>query len=157
MSIYKSQIYDLVSMIKENDFMDNKIEHINPHTLIKNPAFSQIVVTPSGGKTIYISGQNAVNVNGEIIGKGNIQAQTQQVMKNIENALESCGASWENIVKMNIFIVEGQNAFSAFQTSQEFLQSIEPPTITVVSVSNLSNPDYLIEIDAVAFIFEKIE
>jgi hypothetical protein len=50
--------------------MSNKIEHINPEGLSKNPAFSQIITTQGNGKTIYIGGQDAVNSNGEIIGKG---------------------------------------------------------------------------------------
>ncbi len=74
--------------------------------LIKNPAFSQIITTEGNGKTIYIGGQNVVNENREIIGKDDILQQTEQVMKNLETALQSCGANFENLVKLNIHIVE---------------------------------------------------
>jgi Putative translation initiation inhibitor, yjgF family len=136
--------------------MKDNIQHINPDLLMKNPAFSQIVITQGSGRTIYIGGQNAVNANREIIGKGNIQEQTKQVMENIQIALKSCGASFENIVKLNIHIVQGQNAFTAFQTSQQYLGTANaPPAITVLYVSGLANPDFLIEIDAIAFISDK--
>jgi enamine deaminase RidA (YjgF/YER057c/UK114 family) len=59
--------------------MDNKIQYINPDGLSKNPAFSQIVTTQGSGKTIYIGGQDAVNAQGEIVGKGDIAEQTEQV------------------------------------------------------------------------------
>jgi enamine deaminase RidA (YjgF/YER057c/UK114 family) len=132
--------------------MENKMEHINPEGLIKNPAFSQIITTEGNGKTIYIGGQNAVNENHEIIGKGDIVLQTEQVMKNLEIALKSCNANFENLVKLNIHIVQGQNAFGAFQVSQKFIrQSTNPPIITVYFVAGLINPDFLLEIDAIAF------
>ena len=129
------------------------MEHINPNGLIKNPAFSQIVTTEGNGKTIYIGGQNAVNENREIVGKDDILKQTEQVMKNLEIALQSCGADFENLVKLNIHIVQGQNAHGAFQVSQKYIGSNnKPPTITVLYVAGLVNPDFLLEIDAIAFL-----
>jgi enamine deaminase RidA (YjgF/YER057c/UK114 family) len=136
--------------------MINKIKGINPDALMKNPSFSQIVVTEGNGKTIYIGGQNAVNTNREIIGKGNIQEQTKQVMDNIKIALNACTASFDNIVKMNIHILQGQNVYAAYQESQKYLSSVStPPAITVLIVAGLANPDFLIEIDAIAFIPEE--
>jgi enamine deaminase RidA (YjgF/YER057c/UK114 family) len=136
--------------------MENIIKHINPDALMKNPAFSQVVTTQGHGKTIYIGGQNAVNANREIIGKGDIQTQTKQVMENIQVALNECLASFDNLVKLNIHIVQGQNALTAFQTSQHFLgTALAPPAITVLFVSGLINPDFLIEIDGIAFIPDK--
>ncbi|HHH50367.1 MAG TPA: RidA family protein [Saprospiraceae bacterium] len=133
--------------------MENKMEHINPDGLIKNPAFSQIITTEGNGKTIYIGGQNAVNEKREIVGKGDILKQTEQVMKNLEIALQSCGANFENLVKLNIHIVQGQNAYGAFQVSQKYLsQNSKPPVITVLYVAGLINPDFLLEIDAIAFL-----
>lgn len=130
-----------------------KLEHINPDSLMKNPAFSQIVITAGSGKTLYIGGQNSVNANREIVGRNDIGAQTEQTMLNIENALKACGATFENVVKFNIHIVQGQNLMEAFQASQRFLQSASaPPAITVLYVAGLANPEFLIEIDAIAFI-----
>jgi enamine deaminase RidA (YjgF/YER057c/UK114 family) len=133
--------------------MTEKIIHINPDGLMKNPAFSQVILTQGKGKTIYIGGQNSVNANREIIGKGNIQSQTEQIMKNIQNALSACNATFDNIIKLNIYIVQGQDAYGAFLSSQKFLaQNSNPPVITVLFVAGLMNPDYLIEIDVTAFV-----
>lgn len=136
--------------------MTEQIQHVNPDKLIKNPAFSQIVVTQGKGKTIYIGGQNAVNSKRELIGKGDIQLQTKQVMENILIALNACDASLDNVVKLNINIVQDQDILAAFKISQSYMQTvIAPPAISVLVVSGLANPDFLIEIDAIAFIPEK--
>src|SRR6267142_2418489 len=132
--------------------MNDKIQHINPDGLMKNPAFSQVIMTQGSGKTIYVSGQNSVNANRKMIGKGDLQAQTDQVMQNIQEALAACGATFENVVKLSIHIVQGQNPVYAFQTSQKFMGTGLPPTISVLIVAGLANPDFLIEIDAIAFV-----
>jgi len=135
--------------------MSDKIQHINPDGLVKNPAFSQIVTTQGNGKTIYIGGQDAVNEKREIVGKGNIAEQTEQVMKNLQLALSACGATFDNLVKLSIYVVQGQNLYGAFQASQKFFSNLQnPPVISVLIVAGLANPDFLVEIDATAFIPE---
>lgn len=135
--------------------MDSKTQHINPDGLAKNPAFSQVVITQGNGKTIFIGGQDAVNAQGEIVGKGDIATQTEQVMKNVQTALSACGATFDNLVKLSIYIVQGQNLYSGFQTSQKFLGNLtNPPAISVLIVAGLANADFLVEIDAIAFIPE---
>ena len=136
--------------------MDSKKEHINPDGLFKSPAFSQVVTTQGNGKTIYIGGQNAVNKDLEIVGKGSLSKQTEQVMLNLTTALEACGASFSDLVKLNINLVQGQDAREGFEASKKFLGTISnPPIVTVLFVSGLGHPDYLVEIDAIAFVPEK--
>ena len=135
--------------------MSDKIQHINPDGLVKNPAFSQIVTTQGNGKTIYIGGQDAVNEKREKKKKGNIAEQTEQVMKNLQLALSACGATFDNLVKLSIYVVQGQNLYGAFQASQKFFSNLQnPPAISVLIVAGLANPDFLVEIDATAFIPE---
>lgn len=134
--------------------MSGKIIHINPDGLLKSPAYSQVVSTHGSGATIYIGGQNGINSNGEVVGKGEIQTQTVQAMYNIKTALKACGATFDNVVKLTIYIVEGQDANAAFQSSQNVIRFKNPPSITGLFVAGLTNPDYLIEIDAVAFLPE---
>lgn len=136
--------------------MSNPIHYINPEGLSKNPAFSQAVITQGKGKTIYIGGQDAVNAKGEIIGKGNISEQTEHVMKNLQTALSACGATFDHLVKLSIHIVQGQDIRLGFQASQKFLGSMKnPPAITGFFVAALAHPDFLVEIDAIAFISEE--
>lgn len=136
--------------------MNNGVEYINPDGLSKNPAFSQVVTTHGKGKTIYVGGQDAINARGEIVGKGDIGEQTEQVMKNLQTALSACGATFDNLVKLSIYIVQGQDLYRGFQASQKYLGGLaNPPAISGFFVAALANPDYLVEIDAIAFIPEE--
>ncbi len=132
--------------------MSNKIEFINPDELLKNPAFSQIAITKGSGDTIYIGGQNAITKDLEIIGKGDVALQTEYVLKNIEIALEASGAALDDLFKLTIYIVQDQDVRKGFECAQSFLQKLKnPPIVTGVIVAGLVNPEYLVEIEAVAF------
>ncbi|MES2850149.1 MAG: RidA family protein [Bacteroidota bacterium] len=132
--------------------MSNYINFINPDELSKNPAFTQIAVTKGNGNAIYIGGQNAINSKLEIIGKGDIAAQTAYVLQNIETALRSCGATLDDLFKLSIYIVQGQDVKKGFEGAQGFLKKLKhPPVITGVIVAGLANPGYLVEIEAIAF------
>jgi enamine deaminase RidA (YjgF/YER057c/UK114 family) len=136
--------------------MSPKIQYINPDGLSKNPAFSQVITIQGKGKTIYIGGQDAINAQGEIVGKEDIAKQTEQVMKNLQTALVAVGATFENLVKLSIYIVQGQDLSLGFKASQKFLGHLKnPPVISGFFVSALARPDYLVEIDATAFIPEE--
>jgi enamine deaminase RidA (YjgF/YER057c/UK114 family) len=136
--------------------MNSSIEFVNPDELLKNPAFSQAVITKGSGNTIYIGGQNAITKDQKIIGKGDIALQTAHVLKNIEMALEACGATVNDLFKLNIYIVQGQDVRKGFEGAQPFLKKLShPPIISGIVVAGLANPDYLVEIEAVAFQKEK--
>jgi enamine deaminase RidA (YjgF/YER057c/UK114 family) len=136
--------------------MGSHIEFLNPDELLKNPAFSQAAITKGNGSTIYIGGQNAITKDLEIIGKGDIKAQTEYVLKNIEILLDSCGATLDDLFKLTIYIVQGQDVRKGFEGAQGFLKKLKnPPVISGIVVAGLANPDYLVEIEAVAFIQEK--
>ena len=138
--------------------MSDQLQFLNPEGLSKNPAFSQLVITQGYGKTVYIGGQNAVNAQREIVGAGDISAQTEQVMQNIQTALSACGATFENLVKLTIHIVQGQDLYQGFQASQKYLGNLKnPPAITGFFVAALAHPAFLVEVDATAFIPGKIE
>jgi enamine deaminase RidA (YjgF/YER057c/UK114 family) len=129
------------------------VRYINPDSLIKNPAFINLVVVEGKVKTVYIGGQDAINASGEIVGKGDLVAQTEQTLANLRVALTAGGAEPEHIIKMNIYVVEGQPleaGFGAFQNAWPEVPN--PPVITVVFVSALAHPDFLVEIDAVAVV-----
>jgi len=132
--------------------MKNNIDFINPDELLKNPAFSQIAVTKGSGNTIYIGGQNAITKDLEIIGKGDIAAQTEFILTNIEIALKACHATVDDLFKLNIYIVQGQEVKQGFAGAQNFLKKLKhSPVITGIIVAGLANPDYLVEIEAMAF------
>jgi enamine deaminase RidA (YjgF/YER057c/UK114 family) len=132
--------------------MNSKIDFINPDELMKSPAFSQIAITKGSGNTIYIGGQDAVTKDQEIVGKGDIALQTEYILKNIEIALKSCNATVDDLFKLTIYIVQGQDVRKGFEGAQSFLKKLHnPPVITGIIVAGLANPDYLVEIEAIAF------
>ena len=132
--------------------MKSSIEFINPDELLKNPAFSQIAITRGTGDTIHIGGQNAITREMEIVGKGDIAKQTEYILKNIEVALRAAKAELDDLFKLTIYIVQGQDVLKGFQGAQAFLKKLKhPPVITGVVVAGLANPDYLVEIEALAF------
>ena len=132
-----------------------QVQHLNPDTLSKNPAFTQVVTVSGPAKTIYIGGQDAVDASGTIVGKGDLKAQTEQVFQNVQSALEACGAGLEHVIKWNIYIVQGQPLRPGFEVAQQVWgQRPNPPAISVMFVAGLANPDFLVEMDAIAVIPE---
>jgi enamine deaminase RidA (YjgF/YER057c/UK114 family) len=135
--------------------MKNIVEHLNPDGLHKNPAYSQLVVVSGSYKTAYIGGINAVDASGQIIAKGDLKGQTEQVFKNLSIALKAAGATLENIVKWNIYTVQGQDLRRGYEVFQKVWGTrSNPPVITGVFVSALAHPDFLVELDAIAIIPE---
>jgi enamine deaminase RidA (YjgF/YER057c/UK114 family) len=130
-----------------------QVQFINPDTLNKNPAFTNVVVVSGSVKTIYVGGQDAVDGSGNIVGKGDLATQTEQVLRNIQAALESAGAELHHVVKWNLFIVQGQDLRTGFQVFQRVWGNRpNPPTISSCFVSGLANPHFLLEMDAVAVV-----
>lgn len=130
-----------------------QVQYINPDGLPKNPAFSNVVTVTGPVKTIYIGGQDAVDATGAIVGKGDLKAQTEQILKNIQAALAASGAQPEHVVKWNIYVLQGQSVqdgYAAFQSV--WGNPPNPPVITVVFVAGLGHPDFLAEIDAIAVV-----
>lgn len=129
---------------------------LSPDTMHKNPAFSQVAVVPASSKLVFLGGQNGVDRGGKVVGS-DIASQSEQAYKNVIAALEAAGASLQDVFKMTIYIVQGeplQEAFRAAQRVNPNLGSgdVTPPIVTGIFVSALANPEYLIEIEAVAAI-----
>jgi enamine deaminase RidA (YjgF/YER057c/UK114 family) len=130
-----------------------QVQHINPDDLSKNPAFTNVIVVTGQVKTIYIGGQDAVDASGTIVGKGDIKQQTEQVLNNLQVALKAGGAELEHIIKWNVYIVQGQPLQSGFEAFQRVWgRRPNPPAITAMFVSGLANPDFLVEMDAIAVV-----
>lgn len=128
------------------------ITRINPDTMHKNPAFSQAVIIESSAKLVYVGGQNAVNAKGEIVGQ-DIGTQTEQALKNVVAALEASGATLADVFKMTIYMVDGQSLEEGYKAASKFLtRDVPPPIVSMIKVAGLANPNYLIEIEAVAAI-----
>ena len=99
-----------------------------------------------------ISSENEVTEH-KIVGKGDIAAQTEQVLRNVSAALAAAGAGLEHVIKWDIHVVDGQPLEPGFEVFQRVWGDRgEPPVITGVFVAGLAHPDFLVEIDAVAVV-----
>jgi enamine deaminase RidA (YjgF/YER057c/UK114 family) len=125
------------------------IERTNPSTLPTPPGYSQLVVAP-GGTTLYIAGQVALDRDGKLVGPGDFAAQTTQVFRNLVAALEAGGATTRDLVKLNTFVTDLSALPDFRRVRDQFLDATHPPTSTLVQVSRLFRPEFLIEIEAIA-------
>jgi 2-iminobutanoate/2-iminopropanoate deaminase len=100
-------------------------------------------------RLVYVSGQLAFDENHELVGKGDVGAQTEQVLKNIERALTELGGTMADVVQVTVF-VKDMSGLRAIHEAR--LRAFPPPypTSTLVAVSAFVHPDALIEINAVA-------
>src|SRR5919106_4056138 len=133
--------------------MDGRVEFLDPDGLPRNPAFSNVAVVAGRVRTIFIGGQDAVDAEGNIVGVGDIAAQTEQVLRNLRTALAAADAGPEHVVKWNVLVIDGQDfaaGYAAFQ--RVWGDRPNPPVITAAIVKGLAHPDFLVEIDAIAVV-----
>jgi enamine deaminase RidA (YjgF/YER057c/UK114 family) len=129
------------------------VEFLNPQTLCPTTGWTHVVCA-RGGKTIYISGQVAVDERGDLVGKGNLRAQTDQVFRNLGSALAAAGATFRDVVKTNLYVVglRPEHVPIIREVRQQYVWSEHPPVSTLVGVQALVGADWLIEIEAVAVV-----
>ena len=101
------------------------------------------------GKTLYIAGQVARDVRGNLVGKGDFEAQVRQVYTNLKNILQEAGGDLKNIVKMTTILTHYGNVESRRKIHHEFFGDIMPPN-TLMIIESLASPDYMIEVEAIA-------
>lgn len=127
----------------------------NPPTMSQPTAYSHIAEV-RGGRLVFLSGQVSQDTKGNVVGKGDVRAQTRQVFVNLKAALEAVGADWSNIVKMNTYLTDAANITAFREVREEILANVKPrPASTAVVVSKLFGDDWLLEIEAVVVISEK--
>jgi enamine deaminase RidA (YjgF/YER057c/UK114 family) len=106
-------------------------------------------VRVEAGPLLFLSGQVSVDADGNLVGKGDIQAQAKQVFENLRVQLEANGASMADMLKLTVFVKD----ISTFHSLSDLRLSYFPsngPASTIVEISNLAWPEFLIEVEAVA-------
>ena len=121
----------------------------NPPGLSAPRGYTHVVDVPAG-RTLYIAGQVAFDAQGNVVGKGDIRAQTEQVFRNLKTALESAGASFTDVVKLNWYVRDMSHLVVYRDVREQFLGSGPRPASTLVEVKGLALDDLLIEIEAIA-------
>lgn len=129
------------------------VAHINPESLLTPRGYSHAVAVSGPHTTIYFGGQPPVDAAGQTVGAGDLRAQTEQALSNIETLLAASGARFADVVKLNVHLVQGQDllaGFAAFQSRWAGAASF--PAVTVFFVAGLAEPDWLVEIDGIAVV-----
>ncbi|MFY9550706.1 MAG: RidA family protein [Thermoanaerobaculia bacterium] len=126
------------------------LRHRNPPSLHKPTGYTH-VVEAAGGRTLYISGQVAVDRGGDVVGAGDLKAQTRQVFENLRAALADSGATFDDVVKITVFMTDASQ-IQAFREIRDGYFTGELPASTLVQVARLARPELMIEIEAVAVV-----
>jgi 2-iminobutanoate/2-iminopropanoate deaminase len=100
---------------------------------------------------IFASGQIARNARGELVGKGDIRAQTRQCIENLKHVLEAGGATLENVVKVTVFVSDMENLKEIHEVRAEYFKE-KYPASTLVEVSRFTAEGCMIEIEAIAVV-----
>ena len=134
-----------------------KKEYLNPKELSTPRFYTHAVTASGGGKMVYVAGQVSYDQAGNPFGKGDMRAQSEQVFKNVTHALRAAGAGWDDVVKMNGYMVgmnaEGVNAYR--EARSRYLKAGKLPASTLVGVERLVHDDLLLEVEIVAAVQEK--
>ena len=131
-----------------------KRELINPPGVFDHPAYTGVVTVTDPRKFHFIAGRTPADPETyEVVHKGDFAAQYRWVMKQLDIELKAVGASWEDVVYRRIFTLD-VDAFLACQVDDDEISSYweegKVPPSTLIGVTRLSNPDFLIEIDLLA-------
>ena len=119
-------------------------------TGLPKPAGYTHVVDVAAGRTIYVAGQIARDASGNLVGGRDMRAQTEQVFRNIQAALESRGATLADIVQLTAY-VRDMSQLAAYREVRERVLGTSPrPASSLVGVAALASDDYLLEVEVIA-------
>jgi enamine deaminase RidA (YjgF/YER057c/UK114 family) len=121
----------------------------NPKSIHPPKGYSHSATIDLGTcRMVIVSGQVALDEQGNLVGKGDISRQAEQVFQNIKNAITATGGNMDHLVKLNYFLLLGQDIQPIRDVRDKFINTNTPPTSTLVKVSGLFREDILLEIEA---------
>jgi len=126
-----------------------QVKRSNPPTLSKPTGYTHIVEVAGPVRTIYISGQIALDKDGNLVGAGDMKAQAEQVFRNLDAALKAAGATFADVVKMNTYITDMDKAQPVREVRARYFGD-NTPASTLVQVVHLARPELMLEIEVIA-------
>jgi enamine deaminase RidA (YjgF/YER057c/UK114 family) len=124
---------------------------INPETIHRPTGYSHVAEV-TAGRPVYISGQVALDARGALVGPGDIGAQARQAFENLKAALQAVGAGFDQVVKLNCYLVDASQLPAVREVRDEYVNQRRLPASTAVEVRRLFRENLLIEVEAVAVI-----
>lgn len=113
--------------------------------------FSQATVIEARGKLVFVSGMTARRPDGSIAGIGDVETQTRQVLENIKAAMQAAGGTLDDVCRVDVYIRNMEHFDVIHKVRREYFKPPLPAS-TMVEVTKMVSPDYLIEISAIAVI-----
>jgi enamine deaminase RidA (YjgF/YER057c/UK114 family) len=129
-------------------------EIFSPATMPPPVGYSHVAKV-NQGTLIYLAGQVSSDASGKLVGEGDFGAQAEQVFRNLQLGLEAAGATMADIVKMNVYIVAEVDQAEVPKlraVRDRHVNTAKPPASTLLFVTRLARPGWLLEIEAVAAI-----
>jgi len=130
-----------------------KPRFLNPRTIAPPPGngYTHVVEATGPGRTIYIAGQLGLDPDGKLAGgPGDFRAQAKQAFENLREALEAVGAGFEDLVKVNNYLIDVRHLPILREVRGAYFSIAAPPASTTVAVTALAREGALFEIDAIA-------
>jgi len=113
--------------------------------------FSHATVIEARGRLVFVSGMTARRADGTIAGVGDIEAQTRQVLENIKAAMQAAGGTLDDVCRVDVYIRNMEHFDAIHKVRREYFKPPLPAS-TMVEVTKMVSPDYLIEISAIGVI-----
>ncbi|MFB4310227.1 RidA family protein [Actinomadura sp. GTD37] len=128
------------------------IRRIDAPGLAPGPGYSHVISVDVPGRLVVVSGQIALDGAGNLVGPGDLEAQTRQVFGNLEAALTAAGAGWEHVVRLGYFLRDASGVGVVRAVRAEFVPAGVSPAASLIEVSRLVRDDLLIEVEALAVV-----
>ena len=131
--------------------MASNLRFMNPEAIAKPGGYSHVVEVTGPGRIVYIAGQLGLKPDGKIA--GDFRAQTVQAFENLKAALAAVGATFNDVVKLNNYLVDITANIGAYrEVRDKYVNTSQPPASTTIGIPALARPDALYEVEAVVLL-----
>jgi enamine deaminase RidA (YjgF/YER057c/UK114 family) len=131
--------------------MPSNMRFMNPPAIAKPGGYTHVVEVTGPGRIVYIAGQLGLKQNGDIA--GDFRAQCVQAFENLKAALAAVGATFDDVVKLNNYLIDIPKNLGAYrEVRDKYVNTSQPPASTTIGIPALARPDALYEVEAVVLL-----
>jgi enamine deaminase RidA (YjgF/YER057c/UK114 family) len=129
-------------------------QFIDPPGIFKHPSYTRVITVKGPCKFIFVAGQTPSGDNYEPVAKGDYKGQYEAIVAALTLQLKAAGATWDDVIVRRVFTldVDALKKVMADPTTKRPESKANPPTSTMIGVTRLSDPGFLIEIDLIAVV-----
>ncbi|MSO67338.1 MAG: RidA family protein [Pseudolabrys sp.] len=137
--------------------MVGNVRFTNPKTMAKPPGYTYVVEATGPNRLIFIAGQLGLDLDNKLVGgPGEFRAQCAKAFENLGFALAAVGATFNDVVKLNNYLVDMSHIAIFRGVRDNFINTKAPPASTTVAISQLARPGALFEVEAIAVLPAKV-